>query len=584
LDEVVFCPDPAGTPKWVFDRRICNYGCAVAAGVGSDAVAIGAASAPRGPRRRAVVAVLVAVVVVVVVVVTRPAPRTAEVCGAGGTSCVSLLRSAGDTHTWALLPIGAGKRLEVRNAALTGPVGIGVVGYLGDDTARLLPVTTTTGSVTVPTGRNKAVSLSGVPDGARLVLVRTDGVVVRGASACSGTSCSALRVGVHRLIAAPSAGVLTRLLAARSGVSTADARTRGASVAAELSRRASEPARLTAGIRPGSGRLTVDWLLSTGGQDVSSVRLTVRPKGTVRPVQTYDAIAASGSFVLHGLDRTTRYLVDIAPVVRTDGKKLVSAPVELSAVPDGAAAAAAAAGETTPSAPKGWTSLIDQDFTEDAPLGTFADRYPGWSWYDGMTETSRETNRPRSEVGVWNSATTMSVHDGLLDCDLHTAGEQPQVCALTPTPTHGIWHGQKYGRYSVRFKADPVPGYKIAWLLWPDSDDWTQGEIDFPEASLDGTITGSSHRNDGDPADFAWFLQTATKLDGWHTATIDWEPGRLTYMLDGESWTTTDPAALPRVAMRWTLQAETEIVDTAPARSASGHILIDWVAAWSRSG
>jgi hypothetical protein len=282
-----------------------------------------------------------------------------------------------------------------------------------------------------------------------------------------------------------------------------------------------------------------------------------------------------------GLDRGTRYLVDVAPVLRRDGRHLLGAAVEVTGVPDGAPAPAA---DTLPAAPAGWTPLIDQRFDREAPLGSFADVYPGWAWYDGMTDTSRETARPRQQVGLWDSRTTMSVRDGLLDCRLHTAGERPQVCALTPTPDDRIWHGQRYGRYSVRFSADTIPGYKIAWLLWPDSNEWPEGEIDFPEADLDGTITGSSHRNDGDPSDFAWFVDTAQRLGtGWHTATIDWRPGRLTFVLDGESWTTTDPAALPRVPMRWALQAETRIEDAAPDPDVSGHILIDWVAAWSRA-
>src|SRR2546427_410289 len=51
-----------------------------------------------------------------------------------------------------------------------------------------------------------------------------------------------------------------------------------------------------------------------------------------------------------------------------------------------------------------------------------------------------------------------------------------------------------YGRYAVRFKADPVPGYKTAWLLWPDSGNWpADGEIDFPENSLDGNACAFVH-------------------------------------------------------------------------------------------
>jgi hypothetical protein len=525
----------------------------------------------------AVLALVAVAAAVLIAVVPRTGAARARVCGVDASSCLALQQDA--AGTWGLLPLRGG-RLEVRNRGLTGSVDVGVVGYLGSDPLRLLPTTATSGSATVGREETAGLRLAGMPDGAQLVLVRSDGTG-REASACSGSSCGPLHVGVRPVVAAPTAAVISRLLDARPGITSVEARRAGGTVADELEARAAAPARLTAALRPGRGRLTVDWLLAAGGEHVSAVRVAVRARNGAGPRQVHDAIAASGSLVLADLDPSTRYVVDVAPVVSSGGKQVAAAAVQLSAVPDGARAAA---GATSPSVPTGWTPLIRQDFRRAAPLGTFADRYPGWSWYDGMTETSRETKRPRGQVGVWNSKTTMSVHDGLLDCRLHTAGARPQVCALTPTPTGRIWHGQRYGRYSVRFKSDPVPGYKIAWLLWPDSNDWNQGEIDFPEASLNGAITGSSHRNDGDPADFAWFVQTATRMDGWHTATIDWQPGRLTYLLDGESWTTTDPAALPRVPMRWTLQAETEIEDAAPARSAQGHILIDWVAAWSRAG
>lgn len=36
--------------------------------------------------------------------------------------------------------------------------------------------------------------------------------------------------------------------------------------------------------------------------------------------------------------------------------------------------------------------------------------------------------------------------------------------------------------------------YGVAWLLWPQSDNWPwDGEIDFPESSLTGTAHGYHH-------------------------------------------------------------------------------------------
>jgi hypothetical protein len=61
-----------------------------------------------------------------------------------------------------------------------------------------------------------------------------------------------------------------------------------------------------------------------------------------------------------------------------------------------------------------------------------------------------------------------------LDHYLHASRSGARVSALTPPIP-----GQLYGRYSVRFRSDSIPGYKIAWLLWPTSENWVQGEVDF---------------------------------------------------------------------------------------------------------
>lgn len=80
----------------------------------------------------------------------------------------------------------------------------------------------------------------------------------------------------------------------------------------------------------------------------------------------------------------------------------------------------------------------------------------------------------------------------MLDLFLHTRGGTPIGAAPVPIVTKA-WQGQTYGRYSVRFRADALPGYKVAWLLWPASDSWSEGEIDFPEGGLESTMWGFNH-------------------------------------------------------------------------------------------
>lgn len=229
----------------------------------------------------------------------------------------------------------------------------------------------------------------------------------------------------------------------------------------------------------------------------------------------------------------------------------------------------------------GWDLVLVQDFDTDAELGDFATRYPGWAGYDGATDTSRDYGRPSGSRGRYDSRTTATVADGVLDVHVHTRDGTPQVMALTPTTDGEWWDGRLHGRYSVRFRADRVPGYKVAWLLWPTSDDWTEGEVDFPEGDLGEDIDGNAHDVTGDPAENAWSIETGTSMQEWHTATIEWAPGRLTFQLDDREWTTTDPRAVPVDPMRWVLQTETQLSDLPPDPGAAGHVQIDWVAVWA---
>jgi hypothetical protein len=215
----------------------------------------------------------------------------------------------------------------------------------------------------------------------------------------------------------------------------------------------------------------------------------------------------------------------------------------------------------------GWNITLSEDFTRPAALGSFEDVYTDWARYDGSTDTSGN--------GTYNSDLTASVQDGVMRKNLHTAGGTAQVMALTPPI-----EGQTFGRYAVRFRMDQVPGYKIAWLLWPSSGDWSEGEIDFPEGSVGDRAWGFTHNTTGSPSDNVFALDTQTPTTEWHTAVIEWTPDRITFQLDDKSWSTTDRTGIPTTAMDWVLQTETELEGGAPDPGVSGGVYVDWVAAW----
>jgi len=241
-------------------------------------------------------------------------------------------------------------------------------------------------------------------------------------------------------------------------------------------------------------------------------------------------------------------------------------------VPGLTPAPAAATGSSMPTGDlPGWKQVFADDFATPVALGGF----PGpaysakWTSYDGFTDTSG--------AGSYSMSKVLSVQNGSLDLNLRTEGGKALVAAPVPLQA-GQWGGWAYGRYSVRFRADAVPGYKTAWLLWPDSDDWNDGEIDFPEGELSGSIEGFVHQP-GNPSQNAFAVNTGARYTAWHTATIEWLPSGVTFLLDGRIVGTTRTS--PSKAMHLVLQTET--ADGRPAASAAGHVQIDWLTMYRRS-
>lgn len=221
-------------------------------------------------------------------------------------------------------------------------------------------------------------------------------------------------------------------------------------------------------------------------------------------------------------------------------------------------------------APSGWRQVFADDFTTPVALGGF----PGsayssrWSGYDGFTDTAG--------VGTYAPRRVVSVQNGALDLSLRTEGGTPLVAAPTPL-VNGSWGGSTYGRYSVRYRADAVAGYETAWMLWPDSEDWNDGEIDFPEGDLTGTAHGFVHQP-GNPGRNALAVDTGATSTGWHTATVEWLPSGVTFLLDGRQVARTTVS--PSKPLHLVLQTETS---GRPSASAAGHVQLDWITVQQRA-
>jgi hypothetical protein len=154
---------------------------------------------------------------------------------------------------------------------------------------------------------------------------------------------------------------------------------------------------------------------------------------------------------------------------------------------------------------------------------------------DGTPDTAAQQVPKGERKSGYYPSKVLSVHDGVLDMFLHS--ENGVAMGAAPSPIFGgavqrPWNSLTYGRYSVRFKADALGGFKLAWLLWPDSKQWPQdGEIDFPEGDLSRVIYAALHYvGDGHPLRR---LSSQRSFGAWHTATTEWSPDASSFSLMG---------------------------------------------------
>lgn len=221
----------------------------------------------------------------------------------------------------------------------------------------------------------------------------------------------------------------------------------------------------------------------------------------------------------------------------------------------------------------GWKLQFNENFNTDAAEGSFLAKYTNFSAYPyPWKDTSGNGTYQPNIISVSNGNMVMNLRT-------NSAGEH-LVAAPEPKTNNGKTD-QLYGRYSVRFKADSLPNYKTAWLLWPQSDVWSDGEIDFPEGNLDGKIEAFSHYVGNPSAQDAF--STGVTFSSWHVATTEWSPGKVSFYMDDKLIGTTTKN-VPNKPMHWVLQTETGLDGRAPANSTTGNVYVDWAAAWAYTG
>ncbi|MFF0818327.1 glycoside hydrolase family 16 protein [Rhodococcus sp. NPDC003318] len=247
--------------------------------------------------------------------------------------------------------------------------------------------------------------------------------------------------------------------------------------------------------------------------------------------------------------------------------------------------------ESAPRAPlPGWKEIFVDDFTTDAPVGSFANDEcdnPRKVVYTG-TENTRWTAYPECYTDTFNSFPyradeVLSVHDGALDYNLHEVDGKRAGANLSPLVS-GDDQAQLYGRYSARIKvSNPfITGYRLAMLLWPDSEVWpTEGELNFPEGELTGPIRGYHHFAEPDATANSQAISEYdySTFTDWRVVTTEWTPTTVRYILDGKVLLESQ-RGVPNTPMRWQLQLESSLYPDL----GSGNFYVDWVTVHSWDG
>lgn len=214
----------------------------------------------------------------------------------------------------------------------------------------------------------------------------------------------------------------------------------------------------------------------------------------------------------------------------------------------------------TPSAPAapapvtGPAAAFFEDFdTPAASGGPFAATY-AHAWQPYVDGTG----------GKYWSGSLVSAHDGVMDVAMNGT----QGAAGVFGPAESAW-ARTGGTFSIRVRVTGGEGNGTAIMLWPTSNDATEGELDFPEGSFSARPEVFHHSMTPGYTSSAQHVKTQASWYEWHTYTTVWVPGQsVSYYLDGAllQTFTTD---VPTTPHRYTFQ----IGDTGKP----GHVLIDWV-------
>ncbi|MGC5015400.1 ricin-type beta-trefoil lectin domain protein [Streptosporangium sp. DT93] len=188
--------------------------------------------------------------------------------------------------------------------------------------------------------------------------------------------------------------------------------------------------------------------------------------------------------------------------------------------------------------------------------------------FNAAAGTGADASKWRHDVGgggwgnnerqYYTTGTQNTAHDG--------AGNLVITARKGNPSGHGCWYGsceytsgklttaatftRAYGRFEARMKLPRGRGmWPAFWMLGTGGAPWpSNGEIDIMEnvGTVPGQVLGSLHGpgySGGSPLSGSYDLPAGQAFaDAFHTFTVDWEPGSVTWYVDGVQYSRKTPA------------------------------------------
>ena len=217
-----------------------------------------------------------------------------------------------------------------------------------------------------------------------------------------------------------------------------------------------------------------------------------------------------------------------------------------------------------------WQRAWSTDFSVAVPLGQF----PGavgsqWGAYPNpWPDTASQRNY--AVHGYYDPATTVWINGGYMHIRMWRATGNIHSAAVYPKVAQGVM----YGRFVEVTRVSKVTqGYKSAHLLWPVNNA-NNFEVDFPENEW--TTSPSVYVHYGQDESTVSF-DTHLNWSAWHTYEMRWQPGLLSFYVDGKLIGRTSQG-VPNVNMSWIIQNESALFGPSAPVNSSAQMDISYVA------